>query len=143
MRLSLTNWGQWRRKYTSSPQLHNGFIVSWNLCLNLCSLKWFNPSLSLVIRKIPLGLWQLWKEIEDARMNLKILVLRTEKLSDFLRRRSTLFHSIIEDEKKELLKKLWFVFRRGMLCIFRVEYTERLPGIKLKRYLGCWFSKTS
>ena len=63
VRLSLTNWGQWRRKCsvdsTSFPQLHSGFNVSWKPYLNLCSLKWLKPSLSLVIRQIPLGLWQL------------------------------------------------------------------------------------
>ena len=30
------------------------------------------------------------------------------------------------DEKKEFLKKLCFVFRRGMLCIFRVEHNKHL-----------------
>ena len=43
VRLSLKNWGQWRRKCsadsTSFRQLHSGFNVSWKPCLNLCSLK--------------------------------------------------------------------------------------------------------
>ena len=47
------------------------------------------------------------------------------------------------DGNKEFLKELCFVFRRGILCTFRVEYNERLVGIKLKRYLGFLFSKTS
>ena len=63
VRLSLTNWGQWRRKCsvysTSFPQLHSRFNVSWKPCLNLCSLRWLKPSLSLIIRQILLGLWQL------------------------------------------------------------------------------------
>ena len=45
----------------SWPQLHKGSIVSWKLCLNLCSLKWLRPSLSLVISLIPSGLW-IWKK---------------------------------------------------------------------------------
>ena len=42
--------------------------------------------------------------------------------------------------KKELLK-LCFVLRRGMLCIFWVEYNKRLVEIKLNRYLGFSFAK--
>ena len=37
---------------------HKWFIASWKLCLNLCSLKWFRPSLSLVVNLIPLALWE-------------------------------------------------------------------------------------
>ena len=40
----------------SWPQLNKWFIVSWKLCLNLCSLKWLRPSLSLLISLIPSGL---------------------------------------------------------------------------------------
>ena len=76
-------------------------------------------------------------------MKLKILLLKTENFSDFLRQGSKLFHSIMVDRKKEFLKKLCFVLRKGMLCIFRVEYNERLVGIKLNRYLGFLFSKIS
>ena len=32
-------------------------------------------------------------------MNLRMLVLKTEKLSDFLKRRSKLFHSVMIDAK--------------------------------------------
>ena len=70
-------------------------------------------------------------------MNLRILVLKTDKFSD-----SRLFHLIMVDGKKEFLKKLCFVLTSGILCIFRAEYNERLVGIKLNRYLGFSFSKT-
>ena len=40
------------------------------------------------------------------------------------------------DGKKEFLKKLCFVLRRRMLCIFRVEYNKRQVGIKLNGHLG-------
>ena len=43
--------------------------------------------------------------------------------------------------RKEFLKKLWFVFRKELLSIFRVEYNKYLAGIKLRKYLGCSFSK--
>ena len=52
-----------------------------------------------------------------------------------------MFHSVMADRKKEFLKEMWFVFRRGILCIFRVEYNKRLVGIKLKSYLGFSFSR--
>ena len=65
-------------------------------------------------------------EFEDSRMNLRILVLKTKKLTGFLRRGSTLL----------------FMFGRGILCIFHVEYNEHLARIKLERYLGFSFSET-
>ena len=82
-------------------------------------------------------------------MNLRILLLRTKKSSDFLRWGPSLSHSIMVDGKKEFLKKLCFIFfvfykkfLQGILWIFRVEYNEHLVGIKLNRYLGFSFSKT-
>ena len=73
-------------------------------------------------------------------MNLRMLLLKNEKFSDFLRAGSKLFHSIIADGKKEFLEKLCFVLRR-VPCIFRVEYNESLTGVKLNRYIGFSFSK--
>ena len=144
--LSLTNSGQWRRKCsldsTSFPQLYSGFNVSWKPCLNFCSFKWLKPSLILVIRQIPLGLWQLQTEFGDGRRSLRILLLKPEKSSDFLRWGSRLFHSVMVDEKKKFLKKLCFVLTRGILYIFRVEYNEHLVEIKLTRYLGFSFSRS-
>ena len=67
-------------------------------------------------------------------INLRILVLKTDKLSAFLRPVSNLFHSMIVDGKNKFLKKFWFVFRRGMFIAFLVEYNVRLTGIKLKIY---------
>ena len=46
-------------------------------------------------------------------MNLRILLLKTEKFSGFLRLGSRLFHSIIVDAKKRFLKKLCFMLTRG------------------------------
>ena len=66
-------------------------------------------------------------------MNLRIIVLKSDKLSAFLRPGSNLFHSMIVDGKNEFLKKLWFVLR-AMFSAFLVEYQIRLAGIKLKRY---------
>ena len=61
------------------------------------------------------------------RTNLRILVsvvLKTEKLSDFLRAGSKLFYPIKKDKKNEgfFLKKMKFGLRREMLFIFLFEY---------------------
>ena len=45
------------------------------------------------------------------------------------------------DGKREFSKKLCFVLTRWILCIFRVEYKERLVGIKLNRYLVFHFPR--
>ena len=100
-----------------SSATYGGCMVSWKPCLNLSSLKWLKLILSIVIRQIPLGLW----EFKAGCMNLRILVLKTEKMFDFLKRGSKLFHSTIVDGKKKALKKLCFVFRRGMLCMLQVS----------------------
>ena len=146
VRFSLTNWGQWRRKCSvdsrSTAQLHSAFDVYWKLCLSLHSLKWLKSSLSLEIRQISLGLWQLQTEFENGRINLRKLVLKIEQLSCFLRQRFKLCDSIMVNAKKEFLKKLCYVFRRGRFYLYRAEYNECLTGIKLIRYLGLPFSKT-
>ena len=67
-------------------------------------------------------------------MNLRMLVLKSDKLSAFLRPESSLFHSMIVDGKNEFLKKLWFALRRGMFSGFLVRYNVGLTGTKLKRY---------
>ena len=69
-------------------------------------------------------------------MNLRVLVLKRDELSSFLRPGSNLFHSIILDGNNEYLKNLWFVFRRGggggggVFSGFLVDYNVRLTGIK-------------
>ena len=67
-------------------------------------------------------------------MNLRILVLKSNKLSAFLRPGSNLFYSMIVDGKNEFSKKLWFVLRSEMCSAFLVGYNIGLTGIKLKRY---------
>ena len=65
-------------------------------------------------------------------MNLRVLVLKRDKLSSFLRPGSNLFHSIIVDGNNEYLKNLWFVFRKGggVFSGFLIDYNVRLTGIK-------------
>ena len=67
-------------------------------------------------------------------MNLRMLVLKSDKLSAFLRPGSSSFYSMIVDGKNEFLKKLWFALRRGMFSAFLVGYNVGLTEIKLKIY---------
>ena len=126
IRLSIIYEGQWRRKCAvdsiSKPQLHNGFKESWKLCLNsrMCSRKWLKRSRSLVINLTPLGLWQLKRLLADGLIICRILFLKILKLLEFLMLWSSLLHSIIVDGKKQLLKKLCLVLKKGILCIFLV-----------------------
>ena len=123
--LSLKKNRHWRKRWVvdsiSWPQLHKGFNVCWKLSLNLCSLKWLKPSLSLVISLIPLGLRISKTEFGEGRMKLSIFSLKTDILLEFLRLGSKLFHSMIAEGKKEILKKLCFVLIRGILLSCYIE----------------------
>ena len=72
----------------------------------------------------------------DNRMNLRILVLKTDKVSSFLRSGSNLFHSMIVDGNKFLKKVVVCIKKGNISCAFLVEYNVRLTGIKLKKYLS-------
>ena len=63
-------------------------------------------------------------------MKVSIFSLKTEILLEFLRLGSKLFYSIIADEKKEFLKKLYFVLIRGVLPSVLVAYVVHLTGMK-------------
>ena len=56
----------------------------------------------------------------DYLINFRLLFLRIVKLVKFFILWSSLFHSIIVDGKKMLLKKLCFALEKGMLCILLV-----------------------
>ena len=88
-------------------QLHKGFNVSWKLCLNLCSLRWLRPSLSLVISLIPLGLWISKTEFGEGHMKLSIFSLKTEILLEFVRLTICKFlRACLHDTQSEL-KPVW------------------------------------
>ena len=63
-------------------------------------------------------------------MKLSIFFLKTEILLEFLRLGSKLFHSIITDGKKELLKKLYFVLIRGILLSVLVAYVVHFTRMR-------------
>ena len=116
------------------------FKQSRKLCLNLWSLRWLKPNLSLVITFIPIGLWQLKVLLGVGCMNCKVLFLKRARLSELLILLPRLFHSITEDGKNEFLKKLCLTLNLGMLPIlFLVLYAVLVVGILSKRYLGDWF----
>ena len=110
--------------------------------MNLCSLRWLRPSLSLVISLIPLGLRISKTEFGEGRMKLSIFPLKTEILFEFLRLESKLFHSIKADGKKQFLKKLCFVLIRGMMLSVLVAFDVYLTGMRWKRYFGSSYLKT-
>ena len=116
------------------------FKQSRKLCLNLWSLRWLKPNLSLVISFIPIGLWQLKVLLGIGRMNCKMLFLKRARLSELLILLSRLFHSITVDGKNKFLKKLCLKLNLGMLPIlFLVLYPALVVGVLSKRYLGDWF----
>ena len=103
-------------------QLHNGLIVFWKLYLNLRSLKWLKPSLSLVINLSPLGLWQIKTEFAYGRMNLRILVFKTNKLSASRSPGFNFFHLMIVDRKNKFFKKLWSEGQCLVRLLFSTTY---------------------
>ena len=78
------------------------------LCLNLWTLNWLKPNLSLVISFIPIGLWQSKVLLGVGHMNCKMLFLKTAKLSEFVIPLSRLFHLITVNRENEFLKKSMF-----------------------------------
>ena len=121
----------------SLPQQQIGFKQSRKLCLNLWSLRWLKPNLSLVISFILTGLWQLKVLLGVGRMNCKTLFLERARLSELLILFSRLLQSITVDGRNEFLKKLCLTLNLGMLPIlFLVLYAALVVGILSKRYLG-------
>ena len=66
----------------SLPQQQIGFKQSRKLCLNVWSLTWLKPNLSLVITFIPIELWQLKVLLGFGQMNWKMLFLKKARLSE-------------------------------------------------------------
>ena len=65
-------WWQCRKKWvadsTSKLQVHKGFRQLSKLWLNLCSLRWLSPSLSLVSNFKPNELWILYTGAANGRI---------------------------------------------------------------------------
>ena len=73
LRIFLYKW-QWRKNCLvdsiSRVQVHNGFIQLLKLRLNLCSFTCLSPSLNLIKRRIPQGLWILCMVFDKGRILL-------------------------------------------------------------------------
>ena len=81
-----------------------GFIVSLKPCLNLCSMRWLKPRRNLVNRFIPYGLQMSKILFGEGLINPKSLFSKILIFSEFITSRLSLFHSIVEEKKKEFLK---------------------------------------
>ena len=114
---------------------------SWKLCLNLCSQRWLKPNLNLVNNLTLLGLWQLKTVLSEGRMKFKSVFLKRFKLSEMRIFRSSLFHSITAEGKKEFRKKLYFTLNREILLVFLALYVLTEVGIILNRYFGHLYLK--
>ena len=75
-----------------------------------------------MINLIPLLLLQLKTLLEEGLINFRILFLKTTKLFEFQRVGSELFHSTIVEGKREFLKKLCLILKKGMLSTIFVAY---------------------
>ena len=93
----------------SPPHIKIRFIVSLKPCLNLCSLRWRKPGRNLVNSFIPYGLSISKILLGKGLINSKSLFLKILIFSEFLTSRLSLFHSTIEEQKKEFLKLLCLI----------------------------------
>ena len=121
-----------------------GFKQSRKLCLNLWSLRWLKPNLSLVTSFIPIWLWKLKVLLGVGRMNCKMLFLKRAKLSELFILLLRLFHLVTVDGKNEFFKKVCLTLNLtlniGMLSIlFLVLYAVLVIGILSNTFLGDWF----
>ena len=116
--LSFIKLGQrskkWQAVSMSKPQLQIGLSESRKPCLNLWSRRWLKPSRNLVRCLIPLVLKQLYVVLGEDLKNFRILFIKILKLSEFRIDLSRLFHLIITEGKKELLKRLCLKGKRGI-----------------------------
>ena len=119
----------------SWPQQQIGFKQSRKLCLNLWSLRWLKPNLSLVISFIPIGLWQLKVLLGVGRMNCKMLFLKRARLSELLIFLSRLFHFNTVDGKNKLLKNIFDVEGSNVANIISCSVCCPIGGHYIKEIL--------
>ena len=88
----------------SREQGHNGFNVSWKLCLNLCSLRWLKPTRRRVNNFKPETSLVPKVLFAVGRIKPKSAFRNTEYEGAWQNEVSSLFHSLTVWGKKELLK---------------------------------------
>ena len=69
-------------------------------------------------------------------MKANMRFLKSARLSEFLILESKLFHSIIVEGKKDLLKQSCLTLKRGILFICLVIYARLAVGVNSKRHMG-------
>ena len=79
--------------------------------------------------------------LPEVRMKFKSVFLKIFKLSELQIFRSSLFHPIAAEGKKEFWKKLCYTLNRGILLVFLVLYVLTEVGIILNRYFGHLYLK--
>ena len=104
---------KWEVDSISRLQEHSGLIVSWKLCLNLCSLRWLKPTRSLVSSFIPYMSATLNTLFGIVLINLSKDFLNTLYDSELRISKLNFFHSLIGQGKNELgkysdLQNIWF-----------------------------------
>ena len=71
-------------------------------------------------------------------VNFKIFILKILRLGVFWNSGSSLFHSMMTDGKKVILKKLCLTLKWGILFAFFVEYGLVNLRIIFKKHFGDW-----
>ena len=101
-------WWQCRRycdvSSISKLQDHRGFMQSWKLCRNLCSLRWLKPKPKRFKNFNPTGSNILNKLLLKGRMNDRSLLLNIDSGSEFLIVSSDLYESFRVEGKNRILE---------------------------------------
>ena len=145
---------QWRRKwvvvYISRPQAHTGLMQACKLCLNLWWCKWLKPKRNLASNFKPYGLFISKTLFATGLANFKMDNLKTSKESLLLISGSSLFHSVIVEEKKNFWKTYsWFWYWIYRFDCFEENKTSSCPELNytnkevIYSYIFCRISKVS
>ena len=131
--------GQWRKKWTvdslSFLQQHKGYTESWKLRLNLCSFKWLKPILRRLRSFSPNGLFMLKTLLEFGLMKFNNCILKISKEAELRISRSSLFHSLITDEKKNnFWREVMSNLKRCFVIWVSGSVQSATAGIKLNKY---------
>ena len=103
----------------SVPRSHIGNTESLKLWRNLCSFKWLDFNLSLIKSLTPVGSWIENNDLSCKEMNFIKIDLEHLMFTDISIKLSCLFHSLIQNGKKEYFKRLILV--QIPFILFRLE----------------------
>ena len=110
--LWVVKFAQWRNKWAvdsiSFPLLHKGSTESWKMYLNLYSFKRLKPILRRVRNFSPNELFVLKTLLAFGLMKFNKCFLKISKEAELRISRSSLFHSLINDGKKDFFEEIMF-----------------------------------